>query len=137
MRITCDDVDDFLVNVMEEGPDNVSQKVIHVSYIKKPIDASSGTNFVVKLGILLQASAVMNTKDGEGQYVKLPNLTTAQRDMLEATDGMEIFNMDTGQKESYRNGGWGVSLLSNPPTGKDKILNAYFDPDSNEQVIAT
>ena len=69
MRITCDDVDDFLVNVMEEGPDNVSQKVIHVSYIKKPIDASSGTNFVVKLGILLQASAVMNTKDGEGQYL--------------------------------------------------------------------
>ncbi len=28
-------------------------------------------------------------------------------------------------------------MVSNPPTGKDKITNIYYDPDSDEQVIKT
>jgi len=74
-------------------------------------------------------------RDGDGQYVRLPRLTTVQRDDLEASDGMEIYNTDTGQKEGYGNGGWRVSLRSNPPSGKYKVINIYWDDDLQKVVV--
>lgn len=74
-------------------------------------------------------------KDGEGQYLGLPWLTTAERDALDAIDGMDIYNTDTGQKESYGGGGWRVSLRSNPPSGKHKVINIYWDDDLKKVVV--
>ena len=82
-----------------------------------------------------EAKGPIILKDGDGQYIRLPRLTTAQRDALEASDGMEIYNSDTGQKETYGNGGWGVSLRSNPPSGKYKVLNIYWDEDIQKVVV--
>jgi len=30
-----------------------------------------------------------------------------------------------------------AGIVSDPPVGKDKIVNAYFDPDADEQVTIT
>ena len=73
--------------------------------------------------------------DEDGQFIQLPRLTTAQRDALEASDGMEIYNTETGRKESYGNGIWGVSLRSNPPSGKYKVINIYWDNDLQKVVV--
>ena len=66
-------------------------------------------------------------KDGDGQYIRLPRLTTAQRDALEVSDGLEIYNTDTEQKETYSYGAWGLSLRSKPPSGGHKIYNIWLN----------
>lgn len=44
--------------------------------------------------------------DGDGGYLQLPSLTTAQRNALTAVNGMKIYNSTTNQVESYENGSW-------------------------------
>ncbi len=46
-------------------------------------------------------------RDGEGGYIKLPQLTTAQRNALVGVvNGFKIYNTSTNQAESYENGAW-------------------------------
>lgn len=84
-----------------------------------------------------EAQGPITFTDEGGQFIRLPRLTTAQRDALEASDGMEIYNTDTGQKESYSNGGWIVSLRSNPPDGSTKLKNIYLKEVDEEVVLTT
>ena len=44
--------------------------------------------------------------DGAGHYLKLPRLTTAQRDALTAAEGMVIANSTTSTIQGYINGAW-------------------------------
>jgi len=46
--------------------------------------------------------------DGEGHYLQFPKLTTAQRDVLPAANGMMIYNTTTSRLEAYENGSWGA-----------------------------
>lgn len=46
--------------------------------------------------------------DGAGHYLKLPKLTTSQRDALTPGNGMLIYNSTTNQFERYQNGSWGA-----------------------------
>jgi len=46
--------------------------------------------------------------DGEGHYLQVPQLTTAQRDALTPVNGMLIYNSTTNQFERYQNGAWGA-----------------------------
>lgn len=54
--------------------------------------------------------------DGAGQYVKVPVLTTAQRNALTATSGMIIYNSTNVQFECYNGGAWNPLPVSNLQT---------------------
>jgi len=54
----------------------------------------------------LEGIEYLEILDGDGHYLQLPKLTTAQRDALSATEGMMIYNTDTGQVEAYQDGSW-------------------------------
>jgi len=56
----------------------------------------------------LEGIEYLEILDGDGHYLQLPKLTTAQRDALSATEGMMIYNSDTGVIEAYQNGSWGT-----------------------------
>jgi hypothetical protein len=43
---------------------------------------------------------------GSTSYLKLPNLTTTQRDALTASNGMLIYNSTENRFEGYKNGSW-------------------------------
>ena len=45
-------------------------------------------------------------QDAAGNYLRLPKLTTTQRNALTAVNGMVIYNSTTTQIESYEAGGW-------------------------------
>ena len=57
--------------------------------------------------------------DGAGHYLQLPSLTTAQRNVLTAVNGMVIYNSTTNQIESYENGVWGA-IGGVPPAATDE-----------------
>lgn len=50
----------------------------------------------------------INMENGAGKYLRLPSLTTAQRDALTAANGMLIYNTDNTRFERYENGSWGA-----------------------------
>jgi hypothetical protein len=56
-------------------------------------------------GQTLQPNVVI-IQDGGGHYLKIPVLTTAQRNALAPTNGQVIYNSTTGLFESYQNGVW-------------------------------
>lgn len=45
---------------------------------------------------------------GDGSYMKVPSLTTAQRDALTPAAGMVIYNSTTAQLERYQTAAWGA-----------------------------
>jgi len=53
---------------------------------------------------ILSGLAIDNT-DGD-EYLKLPSLTTTQRDALTPANGMVIYNSTTNEFNKYENGGW-------------------------------
>ncbi len=66
MRITCQDIHEFLECIEAERPSvckNILQNTIRISRIRKPIDGE------VKFLISIQASTVINLPDDEGQYL--------------------------------------------------------------------
>jgi len=65
--------------------------------------------------------------DGDGHYLQLPKLTTAQRDALSATEGMMIYNTDTGRVAVYQDGGW-VEIQPWVITGT--TLNFFLSDDA-------
>ena len=83
------------------------------------------------------ATGPITLKDGAGQYLRLPRLTAEERDSLEPSDGMEIFNTDTGQREIYGNEEWGAAVQSNTPGDVTKIRNIYLKEEDEEVVIIT
>ena len=46
--------------------------------------------------------------NGAGQYLKLPSLTTAERDALTASAGMTVFNSTTSKLNVYTGAAWEV-----------------------------
>ena len=64
--------------------------------------------------------------DGAGHYLKVPRLTTAQRDSLSPANGMIIFNTTTGQFERYEDG-WGAF-------GGGDMYKSTYDSD-NDGVV--
>jgi len=65
--------------------------------------------------------------NGDGHYLQLPKLTTAQRDALSATEGMMIYNTDTGRVVVYQDGGW-VEIQPWVITGT--TLNFFMSDDA-------
>ena len=49
----------------------------------------------------------LNFTNGAGNYLRLPQLTTTERNNLTAVNGMLIYNSTTNQVEGYVNGAWG------------------------------
>jgi len=54
----------------------------------------------------LEGIEYLEILDGDGHYLQLPKLTTAQRNALSATEGMMIYNTDTGRVAVYQDGSW-------------------------------
>ncbi len=61
-------------------------------------------------------AAKLIVTDGQGHYLQVPKLTTAQRDALSPENGMIIYNTTTGQFERYQAGGWGAFGASGATT---------------------
>ena len=57
---------------------------------------------------VIEDAEYITVADGSGHYVKLPSLTTAQRDGLSPSNGTLIYNSNTFQVEAYQNGAWGA-----------------------------
>jgi len=83
-------------------------------------------------------------KDGAGHYLKLPALTTAERDALTPATGMLIYNSTLGCLQAYRGSAWvdvhagtirdNLSLnskritdLADPTSNQDAATKAYVD----------
>ncbi|KKL45111.1 hypothetical protein LCGC14_2358950, partial [marine sediment metagenome] len=82
-------------------------------------------------------------EDGADHYMRLPSLTTAQRDGLAAAVGMTIWNSDNTQIEKYDGSDWGamgmsgVSVRKNtqmPVVGSRPQLNFMEGADIDIQV---
>lgn len=50
----------------------------------------------------------LNLVNGTGSYLRVPQLTSTQRDALSAVNGMIIYNTTTAQFERYQAGAWGA-----------------------------
>jgi len=75
----------------------------------------------------LEGIEYLEILDGDGHYLRLPKLTTAQRDALSATEGMMIYNTDTGRVAVYQDGGW-VEIQPWVITGT--TLNFFLSDDA-------
>jgi len=75
----------------------------------------------------LEGIEYLEILDGDGHYLQLPKLTTAQRDALSATEGMMIYNTDTGRVAVYQDGGW-VEIQPWVITGT--TLNFFMSDDA-------
>lgn len=49
---------------------------------------------------------VVYVSDGAGHYLRVPSLTTAERDALTPQNGMFIYNTTQNRSEQYENGAW-------------------------------
>ena len=78
------------------------------------VNVGDGTNFAWDVtNTCLVSGALTATNKSCGLEVggtinalKLPSLTTTQRDALTGADGMVVFNSTTGRVEAYYGGGW-------------------------------
>jgi len=75
----------------------------------------------------LEGIEYLEILDGDGHYLQLPKLTTAQRDALSATEGMMIYNTDTNRVAVYQDGGW-VEIQPWVITGT--TLNFFMSDDA-------
>jgi len=75
----------------------------------------------------LEGIEYLEILDGDGHYLQLPKLTTAQRDALSATEGMMIYNTDTGRVAVYQDGSW-VEIQPWVITGT--TLNFFLSDDA-------
>lgn len=83
-------------------------------------------------------------KDGAGHYLKLPALTTAERDALTPATGMLIYNSTLGCLQAYRGSAWAdvhagalrddldaggnlISSLADPVDAQDAATKKYVD----------
>ena len=69
--------------------------------------------------------------DGAGRYLRLPKLTTAQRDTLTAVNGMLIYNSTTNQLNVYQNAAWSV------PAVMSNVITITFIIDGSGSAITT
>lgn len=67
MRVKCNTVDEFLENLSAEETDRVVQRVVRVGVTSNPVDGDQRD--AVKFRVNVQASAVVDLPDDEGQYL--------------------------------------------------------------------
>ncbi len=67
-------------------------------------DASVANDLSVTNGV--SVGATLEISDGAGHYLKVPSLTTTERDNLTPTAGMIIFNSTTTAFEGYNGTSW-------------------------------
>jgi len=75
--------------------------------------------------------------DGDGHYLQLPKLTTAQRDALSATEGMMIYNTDTGQVEAYQDGSWSAVSGAGTFTDLTDTPSSYIGRGGDVVLVKT
>lgn len=61
-------------------------------------------------------------EDGAGHYLRLPSLTTAQRDDLTPAAGMTIWNSTTTQVERYNGSDWGAMGIAGVTVRKNTMM---------------
>ena len=66
MRVVCNTVSDFLLNLESEGAERVLQGVVRISVLSTPIGGNKKD--AVKFEVVLQASAVVGLVEG-GEYL--------------------------------------------------------------------
>ncbi len=81
-------------------------------------------------------------RDGAGGFLELPELTTSERNDLDAANGMFIFNTTTNQVECYTNGGWsgwtgGINWRSSWATATSYSGNEAVENDGTAYICTT
>lgn len=72
------------------------------------IRSPSSTELMSCNSTRVQVSKPFSVANGAGQYLKLPSLTTAERDALTASAGMIVFNSTTSKLNVYTGAAWEV-----------------------------
>ena len=70
----------------------------------------------------IDSLAYVIIEDGAGHYLRLSQLTTAQRDALTPVAGMIIWNSTTGQAERYDGADWGPMGISGVSVRKNTTM---------------
>ena len=104
-------------------------KLADESITAEKIDTTDVTDIMTKLGCLPLAGGTMTgpllwSETGD-EYIRVPRLTTVQRDILSASNGMLIYNTTTGQPEIYQAGVWGTI-----PVDANKVGGIVYAADS-------
>lgn len=74
---------------------------------------------------------------GTTSYVKLPELTTSERDALTAAEGMLIKNSTTGTIQQYTGGAWASVGTDATANGSTTVAGKYEEATVAEQGTAT
>lgn len=85
----------------------------------------------------LQTFSAGVTLSGTTATLKLPELTTTQRDALTATEGMLIKNSTTGTIQSYTGGAWASVGTDATANGSTTVAGKYEEGTVAEQGSAT
>jgi len=85
----------------------------------------------------LEGIEYLEILDGDGHYLQLPKLTTAQRNALSATEGMMIYNTDTGQVEAYQDGSWSAVGGAGTFTDLTDTPSSYIGRGGDVVVVKT
>jgi hypothetical protein len=93
------------------------------------IPVATGPNTIADSDLInysthIESTIPLEVTDGDGQFFKLPVLTTLQRDAIAVpANGMEIYNSDDQEFQVYQNGSWQtlatIERLSSAPIEYD------------------
>ncbi len=93
------------------------------------LDVAGNTKIEGNLEVSGEIKSPLKIANGTGQYLKLPNLTTAERDALTPEYGMMIYNTDSKRVEIYIPEGWsrleGGLLLGEPCDTASDCASGY------------
>ena len=103
------------------------------------------SNLIQSYDIPNPITVPINIQDGDGQYLKVPKLTTIQRDALAIVDAMIIYNSTTNKVQFRQNGAWvdlpGAYTLPQATTsvigGAELATQAEVDAGSDNLRIVT
>lgn len=103
-----------------------------VGYIHEEATTGGANTFTAKQTF----STVDFTTDGD-EYLRLPSLTTTERNALTPANGMMIYNETTGQFEKYEGGAWGTDGSTTVADGSTTVAGKFEEATVAEQGAAT
>lgn len=96
----------YLTGVTSAIQTQLDAKVPKITATDNAVTRFDGTTGLVQNSTAILGDDGSLTLAGSSSFLKLPNLTTAQRDALTASNGMLIYNTTLNKTQAYENGSW-------------------------------